>query len=503
MQSLKEFSRFVKPYLGIRESYAFMANMRSLGFTDRQLVESAGAGVAEALDQYKTRKILFVCGTGRKGAVGMCAARHMMDYASVGVALVGSASDIKDDVSAFNYSLLAPLIQVYEIGDDDIAKLGKIARSSDIVVDALIGLGMHGRLSKFMVRTIKAVNNSGKRIVSIDVPTGINADTCLPNTASVKAQEVLSIHKRKVPLSKCTAMKVKTVRIGIPYSMELFAGPGDVMLATEPRSMRTNKYDNGAVLVIGGSAEYHGAPLLAAFAALRSGSGYVTLAAPKPAAILLKEASPNLAVRVMPDDIITREEVPAISNIRHDSVVIGPGMSTKKESIEAILEFMRHCDRPIVADAAALRAAAQDMSVLNERTVLTPHEGEFEAMSGINIDHAPVEERIPIAIKFARTHKCTLVLKGHETVITNGKLLKVNVAASPALATMGSGDALSGMLASYLALHGDAFESAVAAVHAHAKIGDVLFLQKGMHITATDVVDAIPNVLKTFDTIKK
>lgn len=500
MQSLKEFSRFTKDRLSISDAYALRANLGALGIDDRLIAESAGAGIAQALRPAKG-KILFVCGTGGKAAIGMSAARHMIGTTDVEVALANDGRSIRNGAAAFNRSLLDTLLKVQEIGEQNVGKLERMVRSCDVVVEALVGIGLKGRPSRFLGDAIKAVN-AGKRIVSIDVPAGINADTGMPNTVSVRAHEIFSIHKRKKMLQGSKARST-VIGIGVPAAIELLAGPGDVMLATEPRSIRSNKYDNGAVLIVGGSAEYHGAPLLAAFAALRTGSGYVTLAVPKTAAISLKEESPNLVVRSMPGEIITRDDVPVISSIRHDSVVIGTGMSTRKDSLEAILEFMRHCEKPMVVDAAALRASALDKSVLNERMVLTPHEGEFEAMSGIKLDDATVEERIPVAMKFARTHRCILVLKGHETVITNGRQLKVNIASSPALSTMGSGDALSGMVASYLALHMNAFECAVAAVHAHAKIGDLLFMQKGLHITASDVVDAIPDVLRLFDVVKR
>ena len=504
-QSLKEFSKFTKSALGIRDIYAMKANMHSLGIDDRLIAENAGLGIAHALRSHHGKKLLFVCGKAGKGALGMCAALHMLDHADVTVALVRSnGAAINNDAAAFNYRLLSTLTQVLEIDENGMGKLERLAKSSDVVVEALIGIGMKGRLSKFMVDAIKAVNSSSKHIVSIEVPAGINADTGMPNTASIKADELLGIYKIKtMRLCKKPECKLTIIDSGIPTALELIAGPGDVMLATEPRSIRANKYDTGAVLVVGGSAEYHGAPLLTAFAALRTGSGYVTIAAPRSAAIKLKEESPNLAVRMMPDEVLTTDDTAVINSIRHDCAVVGLGMSPSRESLEAILDFIRHCRKPMVIDAAALRAVALDKSVLRENMVLTPHEGEFEALTGIKLDYSPLHERIRAAIKFSKTYGCTLVLKGHETVVTNGRLLKVNMAESAALATMGTGDVLAGMIASYLSRHDDAFECAVAAVHAHAKAGDLLSMKKGIHITATDVIDALPEVLKLFDVINK
>jgi NAD(P)H-hydrate epimerase len=502
VRSLKDFSRYTKGVLSIRDIYALNANLHYLGIDERLLAENAGSGIAHALRSHWGKKLLFVCGTGGKGAIGLCAARHMLDHADVSVVLARGEEPITNDATSFNYKLLNSLMPVQDIDENGVARLSGLVKSADVVVDALVGLGLKGRLSKFLGEVIKVVNG-GKHIISIEVPAGINADTGMPNTVSIKADELFSIYKNKTSCQcKRPGCRTTIIDVGIPAATELIAGPGDVALATEPRSIRANKYDTGAVLVVGGSKEYHGAPLLSAFAALRTGSGYVTLAAPRSAAIKLKEESPNLAVRVLPNETITPDDIPTICGIRHDSVTMGSGMSASKESLSTILELIRHCNAPMVLDAAALRAAALDKSVLNRRMVLTPHEGEFEALTGIKLDDSPLHERIRTAIKFASTYKCTLVLKGNATVVTDGKLLKINRAATPVLATMGTGDALSGMIASYLSRHENVFECAVAAVHAHAKIGDLLSLQKGMHITAADVVDAIPDVLKMFDVVK-
>ncbi len=504
VQSFKEFTKYTKGTLAPRDVYALMANLDALGIDEKLLVENAGSAVAHALRSYDGEKLLFVCGKGGKGAIGMSVARHMLDRADVSIAVARNGSEIKNSAAAFNYELLSSLAPVHDIDENGIGELEKLVKSADVVVDALIGIGLKGKPSKFLGEVIKATSRA-RHIVSIDVPAGVNANTGIPNNPSISADEVFTIHKNKKTSLLCKKPKCKScvMDVGIPVAMELMAGPGDVMLATEPRSMRANKYDTGAVLVVGGSAEYHGAPLLSAFAALRTGSGYVTLAAPKIAAIKLKKESPNLAVRTLPGNTITRDDVETILRIRHDSMAIGSGMSPTKESFDTILEILRRCDTPIVLDAAALRAAALDKSVLGERMVLTPHEGEFEALTGIKLDNSPLHERIRTAVKFAGFYGCTLVLKGNDTIITDGKLLKINKAASPALATMGTGDALSGMIASYLSKHKNVFECAVAAVHAHASAGDILSAQKGIHITATDVVDAIPDVLKTFDVIDK
>ncbi|EQD34870.1 carbohydrate kinase, YjeF related protein, partial [mine drainage metagenome] len=154
-----------------------------------------------------------------------------------------------------------------EINPENIDKLKLMVKKSDDVVDAIIGIGMHGRLSNTVLKAIKTVNGSKKYIISIDVPSGINADTGSKNIDAVNPDVVLTIHKMKNYLAeKAQHYSVNIIDIGIPPSVELMAGPGDVMLATKPRLIYANKYEHGNVVVVGGSVGYRGAPLLTGMA---------------------------------------------------------------------------------------------------------------------------------------------------------------------------------------------------------------------------------------------
>ena len=281
------------------------------------------------------------------------------------------------------------------------------------------------------------------------------------------------------------------------------AGADDIRRATEPRRLSVNKYQNGSVLIVGGGEEYHGAPIIAAFgasntlAALRTGSGYVTVAVPKSAAPAVRKLSANLIVR----SLASIGDLKTIGSIRHDSVVIGPGIDGDRKNLAAahrlILAEIKAGKR-VVIDATAIRCLSM-RDKLGRDAVITPHTGEFKVLTGLDLREAGINERIKAATQLARKLGCVVVLKGHDTVITDGKSFKVNTAKSSALATMGTGDVLSGMIASYMALHNDAFESAVAGVVAHSMVGDMLARRMGNHIMAMDVAQHIPDVLKGFD----
>ncbi|HVC58400.1 MAG TPA: NAD(P)H-hydrate dehydratase [Candidatus Acidoferrales bacterium] len=287
------------------------------------------------------------------------------------------------------------------------------------------------------------------------------------------------------------------------------AGADDIRRATEPRKMSSNKYSNGSILIVGGGREYHGAPLMAAFganntiAALRTASGNVTVAVPKGVAGAVRALSANMIVRELSANSISKGDVKAINSIRHDVIVIGPGIDADKASLLAtasIITSELKAGKRIVIDATAIKALSMKAK-LTKNVVITPHTGEFKSLTGIDLKSAGIDERIKASVSVAKKLNCVVVLKGHETVITDGKSFKVNVAKSSALATIGTGDVLAGIIASYLAVHKDAFESAVAGVRVHSMVGDLLAKRMGNHIIAMDVAEHIPDVLKGFDVV--
>ncbi len=290
-------------------------------------------------------------------------------------------------------------------------------------------------------------------------------------------------------------------------SKKLIATDKDIGIATSPVRMHSHKYSRGRVLIIAASTEWRGAAVMAAYAAnnaiaaLRTVSGFVTVAATSESILALSGFSPVFVLRELKgsEDDYVRE----IDSIRHDSLVMGPGVQNMKMPLfRKLARSAESVNKPLVIDADALGMISKDKKQITSNMALTPHDGEFKKLAGVDLEGKGIGARIEAASSFAKKYGCVLVLKGHETIIADRARLKVNAAKTPALATMGSGDVLAGMLASYAAQHRDLFESAVAAVHAHSLIGDTLFKKKGMHIIATDVIDAIPDALKRFDVIR-
>jgi NAD(P)H-hydrate epimerase len=512
MQSLKEFVIYTKKNLSVKDTYALRANSAALGIAREAFVEVAGFALAEEVKRnHKSENIAIICGRGDKGAAGLATARHLMATTSVSVFFVGDPSTITNGSTKLNYKLVSDIVRIKDINEGNVQQLAKELGKSDIVIDAIIGCGMRGRLPSLLQNVITIINKSGKHIIAIDIPSGIDGDTGMPNKVYVKAQHTFTAHKMKQGIDKSKFVgDTTTVDIGIPINAELFTGPGDVMLATEPRMMQANKYTHGRILVVGGSKDFHGAPLIAAFAAdnamsaLLTGAGYATIAVPSQVADPIRKLSAELIVKPLDWDNV-EATVAALAVLKHDTLIIGPGLE-QSESTDIIVSGMLKSEKgkgnTVIIDADATRVISKHKDLLGKNMILTPHDGEFRGLTGISLKDAELEDRIKKAIGFAKLQGCTLVLKGHETIITNGDLLKINRAETPALATMGTGDALAGMIAAYAATHKNTFESAAAAVYAHSRIGDMLYAKKGLHITASDVLAGIPDVLKQFDTLR-
>jgi len=259
-------------------------------------------------------------------------------------------------------------------------------------------------------------------------------------------------------------------------------------------------------LIVGGSEVYSGAPALAGMAALRAGVGLVIIAAPRSVAATIRGYSPNLIVHSLNSDIVGSEEIEQLSRLlaASDALVLGPGIGRQPETIQTIpliIKEARKIGKPILIDADAIRALAEAKELL-KGVLITPHAGEFKAISGLQ---APQlwHDRLPICRKFALEHGCVLLLKGHDTIVTDGSRVKVNHSGNPGMATAGAGDVLSGIIGAFLAQGTESFAAAVAGAYIHGVAGDIVCRQKGFHMVASDLIEALPTVLRKYDHLAK
>ena len=279
-------------------------------------------------------------------------------------------------------------------------------------------------------------------------------------------------------------------------------GRRDLDAASRPLSLSADKRIRGTALIIGGSSQFHGAPVLASLAALRTGAGYVKTFVPKVVVDPARRLSPNIIVAALGIEHIRFNSEIKKEIERSNAVAVGMGIGRSRSattSSRRIIDSSIENEKTIVVDADALMALGDvRFSAHNGSIIATPHDGEFRMVSGKK-PSTDLLARIKDAASLAAKKGIVVVLKGHNTIVTDGERTRVCRPRSAALATMGSGDVLSGIICGYAAQGASPFQAACAGVYLHATIGDRLAKKMGMHIIAADIVDAIPLAIKEFD----
>ena len=271
-----------------------------------------------------------------------------------------------------------------------------------------------------------------------------------------------------------------------------------------PRKSNSRKGDNGKVLVVGGSYMYHGAPILSSLAALRTGCDLVYTAVPKVNAQATRAASADLIVIPLADSKLTRGSVNKLLGqipAGIDSATIGMGLAIQDiEALKLLVKSLIERDIRLSLDASALRK--EILAIIKGKNVLvTPHASEFERLFGEKIPDNK-KTRISIVEKHAKKNSITILLKGMDDIITDGTKTLINSKKTPAMTVGGTGDVLSGIAASMLSQNRDVIEAAASAAFVNGQAGKTVQKNLGMHMVATDLIDALPLISKTFDRIK-
>ena len=286
------------------------------------------------------------------------------------------------------------------------------------------------------------------------------------------------------------------------------AGMKALRLASTPRSLYSDKRQNGRILVIGGSSRFHGAPVLVSnaayltLAAMRVGAGYAVTCVPKSILSPVRKLSPNLIVRPLSGENLNSRDLQELKGEaqRADCIVIGPGLGRSRATVRTVARLIAYClklEKRLLIDADAILAVRSLRGRLGRNVLLTPNDREFHMLSRAGL--ADREMRIDAVKKLASRLGANVLLKGHVTVISDGRRVKLVESRTATLATMGTGDVLSGIIGGYMTRNGNAFVSAVAGAYLQVKIGDLLYKEKGYHAIATDVLDYIPRILKKYD----
>lgn len=463
------------------------------GIPSSVLMENAGLRTVDAMREkfpdLTDRKVLVFVGKGNNGGDGFVVARHLFDKGiDVQTILLGKREQIQGD-ARLNANIAFKIgVPVKEIDDGNLHSFDHALRHCHIVVDALFGTGLKAAAQGIHATVIEKINAAGKFVVAVDIPSGIDSDTGQLAGPHVRADltVALALPKRSHWLFPAAGVmgEIRIVDIGIPQkaanqisiAVNLIE-ESDVRGCFKKRPADSHKGSYGHALVIGGSRGKAGAAALMALAALRTGAGLVTLAYPKSCAQHPMEAM-TVPLPETPDGCIDRTAKDAIfEQLRgKTSVAIGPGISTDPATVGFLEDILPAIECPLVIDADGLNCLAMSRNLLSRLkpgAILTPHPKEMSRLCG----KSPLEileKRLETASEFAVKNTVYLILKGARTVIAapDGSVY-INPTGNPGMATGGTGDVLTGMIAGLLAQGFDARPACISGAYLHGLAGDI------------------------------
>ncbi|HXA76290.1 MAG TPA: NAD(P)H-hydrate dehydratase [Candidatus Acidoferrales bacterium] len=492
------------------------------------LMENAGRSVAEFIQSrfsnLARRRIVVLCGKGNNGGDGFVVARYLLKTrVKPSVYFVGDPRDAKGD-AATNLKRWKKLGKL--VVDRGNGAGGWVPLSSDvIVVDAMLGTGVRGPVEGRLREVIASINGreAGCTVVSVDIPSGLHADTGEVQGAAIVADYTITFTapKRAMILAEgCRHVGGLFVRqVGSPPALVEETGKGNLRWSEPsefgafaiPRKTAGNKGDYGHALVVASSVGKSGAAVLSSWSALRVGAGLVTVATPAPALPLVAAQTPE--VMTEPLAATTSGTVSArcleggffASLLKGKrALAIGPGLSTQAETQQFVRTVLGNRSVPIILDADGLNAFAGRASELKHADgmlCVTPHPGEMARLVGCTVKEVQAR-RVEIAMRAAADWNAIVILKGSGTVVAaaNGSAF-INSTGNPGMATGGTGDVLTGMLAGLTAQYGTADWQRLLAfgVYLHGLAGDIAYAESGeAPLMASDLIHAIPRAYRQF-----
>ena len=494
-----------------------------MGLTTDILMENAGKAVAEEvkriLGNIEQQNILFLIGPGNNGGDGLVAARHLHHWgATVSVYLLG---DRPEDDQKFKLVQERGVTCVDLAEDEGMKRLDQLLASANAVIDAIFGTGLTRNFSGAIATALGRINRDkkehrGQRIIALDVPSGLNADTGAVDPACLYADYTITLAFPKPGLFKLPGAervgRISVVDIGMPAHMAEetaaeFIAAEWVKSALPERPSQANKGTFGRVLVVAGSLNYIGAPYLACSGAMRVGAGLVTLASSLQPIMASKITETTyLPLPEHRPGIISPEAVKILFQQlgRYNVLLMGCGLGQSQSVVKLVASILIEEHKqplpPLVLDADALNILAnipEWWTRLTADAILTPHPGEMARLAGVTIEEVQTD-REGIARKLAAKWNKIIVLKGAYTVVASpAGQVKISLVANPGLASAGTGDVLSGAIAGLVAQGLPLFDAAACGVYLHAGAGEIVRDRLGdAGMIATDLLPELPRVIK-------
>lgn len=477
------------------------------------LMENAGRGIAEVamemLNDPAGKSVHIYCGAGNNGGDGYVVARHLLNHgANVRTYILTSPEKIKGDA-------LTNLQALQSMGHQPLF-IDSVPETEipDLVVDAMLGTGVKGELRGLYADVAEHINDLHIKILAVDIPTGVNADTGRIDGPAVNADRTatMALPKRGLLFSpgREHTRKLDIIDISMPPSVVEEHHPrvfhvdkNFIRFILPQRSPDAYKNKVGMVQVVAGSIGITGAAALTSEAVLRTGAGLCYLSTPKSLSPILESLCAEVIVQPLEDhgaghflpehfnEIIDKTENRA-------ALVVGPGLGGTDDVVKLVHLIMQNGTRPLVLDADGLNACAANLDLIKNYSsdlVITPHPGEMARLVGLSIKDV-VAEPINIARQYAKEWRCTVILKGGPTVtaLQDGRVY-INSTGNAGMATAGSGDVLSGVIAGLIGQGLSVEHAAIAAVYLHGCAGDIAFRHLNIGLIAGDIVQHIPSAI--------
>jgi ADP-dependent NAD(P)H-hydrate dehydratase / NAD(P)H-hydrate epimerase len=494
------------------------ATSQRFGVPSFTLMENAGTAVAEfVVSKYPSaERIGVICGKGNNGGDGFVAARKLHGAGKgVRIVLLAEPSQLRGDaVEMFGRLPVAPVI--VRSNDELKGEQVRAVFEAEVLLDAILGTGFKPPVSGLYAEAIRLLNASPAPVVAVDIPSGADADVMGEQTGTVVRADAIITFTAPRPahiFGTLTDGPTLISPIGSPdeaivslLQLNLIT-TAEVAPLVGPRPLAANKGSFGHVLVIGGSVGKAGAAAMAGMAAVRTGAGLSTVATPRSVLATVAGFHPEVMTEPLDETDVGSISTRAL-NERMDALIkgktvlaVGPGISRNPETSEFVRSLVMKCKTHLVLDADGLNAFEGRAAELNGKGrsfVITPHPGEMARLAASTVA-AVQRDRINVARTFAREHELILVLKGHRTLIAQPDgTIWVNTTGNPGMATGGTGDILTGMVAGLIAQNPERIaEAVIGAVYLHGLAGDVARESMGEHsLVATDLIKAFPEAFR-------
>ena len=469
------------------------------------LMENAAEQIFRSISTLENRYIIF-CGNGNNGADGLAVGRKLiLDNKDVLFVLIKPRENPSEEFQ-INFNILKSLNSNMLI-IDDIDKLDEIQQLIEefpIAIDSIFGIGLDRKLNDFYIKIIDIINNSKKKIIAVDVPSGLDADTGRPLGNAVKADITYTVEVIKKGFIEYSALEylgdLKVIQIGIPENVKQANDENIYVLSRENysnklirRKVYGHKGDYGRAVLVAGSIGYLGAARLATESCIRSGAGLITL-------LTSSEGGKLLSGSVIEGMLATLEDYEKVKYLvsKADAVAFGPGIKEDEESMKLLEEIIIDSPSSIIIDAGGINLLSKNKKCLcsvKDKVILTPHPGEMARLIGKDISYVE-ENRIECSRAFAKQYKCIVLLKGYNTIITDGRNVFINKTGNSKMASGGMGDTLTGIITALVAQGYSNMDATLLGAYIHGLAAEYSARDR-YSIIARDLIESIPFVMET------